>query len=188
MPISLMRVRHLVGGVAAGAALVLGTGLVSASTASAATPAQFTSAHATAKQQNCAILVAPVRPHQSTSQVLKSICSTGQANPLARPKAIPATDVRVFTLYEYTNYTGKTATYWGAPCSPTHWYEPAVAQQSGWGASSWRAGGSCWATTLYYGQNYGLPKYQYAQGVWEAAQIGAPWNNHVWSFWTGYSR
>jgi hypothetical protein len=112
MPLSLTRVRHLAGGVAAGAALVLGAGLATASTASAAT-------HATVKHQHCAILLAPVRPHQSVSRVRSYTCSTQQTSAGARPLGFPAASVPIITIYQYTNFTGQSLTFYGdyGPCN-----------------------------------------------------------------------
>jgi hypothetical protein len=194
MPMSLRRARHLVGGVAASIALALGA---LAGTASAAAPA-----HATVKPENCAILLTPTRPHQSTERIQSYTCSTRQVDGVARPAGLAAdpSNVPIITFYQYTNFSssGGSLTIWGqnGPCSPSQDYKWADTRpvdwppvgEADWGASSWQTHNSCWATTLYYGENYGLPKYQYAQGVFEAGQIGAPWSNHVWSIWTGYSR
>lgn len=197
MPMSLRRARHL-GGVAASAALALGAFASTASTASAATPAHATPAHATAKHKDCAILLARARPHQSTTRVQAYTCSTQQVGGVARPLGFAADSLPIITFYQYTNYQGDALTIYGqnGPCSPTVYYKWPDTRPVDWppvgvynyGASGWKTHNSCYATTLYYDENWGGPKYQYAQGVYEAAQIGSPWNNHVWSVWTGYSR
>jgi hypothetical protein len=56
-----------------------------------------------------------------------------------------------------------------------------------WGAQSWLAQSGCWHTTIYYGTRGGTPSYTYAQGVYKANVIGAPWDKHIGSVYTGYT-
>jgi hypothetical protein len=178
---------------------VLGLGVFAGTASAAATPAHAVSAHAPAKHEYCAVLLAPARSHHSASRVLEQTCSTRHVRGTDRPVgfAASATEYKLFTLYQYTNYSGATDTFYSQANCPQagtagfSYYDTRIADHPGlgdWGASSWKAGSSCWATTLYYGKNFGGPKYQYAQGVYEAGQIGSPWDNHVWSLWFGYSR
>ena len=59
-------------------------------------------------------------------------------------------------FWQYTNYTGTWAKLIGPGCTSGsrqwQWFDT---QQNGWGLSSWKSYDSCWAVTLYYGQNYG---------------------------------
>jgi hypothetical protein len=182
----------------ASAALALGA---FASTASAAaTPAHAVSSHATAKHEYCAIMLAPPRPAHSTARIEKRTCSTQHAAGSMRPLNFsPAASVAIITGFQYTNFdpSGSAVTFYVASNCPskstTGWRLPDTRPSSllpgqNWGISSWQAFNGCWATTLYYGLDFGAPKYQYAQGVWDAGQISAPWDNHVWSIWTGYKR
>jgi hypothetical protein len=192
---SLRQARYVAGIITASAAVTLGA---LAGTASAATaPTGAVSGHATAKHEYCAVVLAPQRSARSAQHVVKRTCSTQHAVGSVRPEGYSAaTGYLIFTEYQYTNYTGnyvafyetsacpsRSTTGWALPnTQPSHW------GAGSWGASSWKASNGCWATTLYYGLEFGGPKYQYTQGTYEAGQIGAPWGNHVWSVWTGYQR
>jgi hypothetical protein len=102
--------------------------------------------------------------------------------------------VPIVTFYQYTSYQGEFLQFRGSePCSSSNGgyaisdTRPIdYSSNLNWGASSWQASSSCWHTTIYYGYDYGSPQYQYAQGVWEAAVIGDPWNNHIWSLYTAW--
>ena len=104
---------------------------------------------------------------------------------LPRPPATPSspdTSTRTstrngsaVTFYEPTPCPPKSTTGWRLPDTRPSSLDPTQT----WGISSWQAFNGCWATTLYYGLDFGGTKYQYPQGDWEAAQIGAPWDNHV---------
>jgi hypothetical protein len=183
---------------------VLGLGVFAGTASAAATPAHAVSAHAPAKHEYCAVLLAPQRSAHSAAHALKRTCSTQHAAGSVRPLgfAAAATSYAVFTEYQYTNFNangGYVLTFYKSSACPargtTGWTVSDTRPSSyfsgpagDWGASSWKASNGCWATTLYYGTGFGGPKYQYAQGTYEAGQIGSPWDNHVWSVWTGYER
>jgi hypothetical protein len=194
MHMSLRQPWRLAGAMVASAALGLGA---FASTASAAAAP----AHAPAKHEYCAVLLAPQRSAHSVERVVKRACSTQHAAGSLRPLNFSAAAARypIITGYQYTNFDpsgGAVTFYEPSTCPPrstTGWRLPDTRPSSllpgqNWGISSWQAFSGCWATTLYYGLDFGPPRYQYAQGDWEAGQIGSPWDNHVWSIWTGYER
>lgn len=199
MTMSLRQARRLAGAVVASTALAASA---FAGTASAAVvPAHAGSGPASAKHEYCAVLLAPGRSAHSAERIVKRTCSTRHAAGSVRPMNFPAAAARyaIITGYQYTNFdpSGSAVTFYeNAPCPPrstTGWRLPDTRPSSldptqTWGISSWQAFNGCWATTLYYGLDFGGPKYQYPQGDWEAGQIGAPWDNHVWSIWTGYER
>ena len=147
-----------------------------------------------ARHEYCAVKVAPVRPHQQASRVISRTCSDRRAKGSALPLGFSAAgSYPIITLYQYTNFTGSFITFNGSHTCNGGAYalddtQPAYNGAGSWGASSWQAHSSCYATTVYYGTHLGTPKYQYAQGTWEAGQIGSPWDNHVWSIWTGRVR
>ena len=94
------------------------------------------------------------------------------------------------TFYAGTDLEGQYEKLAGPGCADGgsyQWFGTNPPQFEG-GAHSWQASDDCWATTLYYGDNYDGAKYQYPQGTYKADQIGAPWGGHVGSVWTGYKR
>jgi hypothetical protein len=55
-----------------------------------------------------------------------------------------------------------------------------------WGISSWHAWANCWRTEIFTDYDYNGLEYNYAQGEFEAAQVGEPRGNHIWSLYTFY--
>jgi hypothetical protein len=138
------------------------------------------------KHEYCVIQLAPLQPHQSVSRVIAHTCST------LRFPSTAAGQVPIITFYQFTNYKGNGMELDGpGTCSAGNTYaygdtRPSDHGAGNWGASSWQAHSGCWSTKIFYGYNFGSPGYQYAQGVWEAGQIGSPWDNHVWSTVVAY--
>jgi len=172
---------RLAGAIATSAVLCLGVLAGTANASSNAGAGQV-------KHEYCVIQLAPLQPHQSVSRVISQTCST-----LRFPAASPAAgQVPIITFYQFTNYQGNGEELTGpGTCAAGNSYafgdtRPIDNGAGNWGISSWQAHSSCWDTKIFYGYNFGTPSYQYAQGVWEAGQIGSPWNNHVWSAFVAY--
>jgi hypothetical protein len=190
MHFSLRQARGLAGAMVLSAGLSLAAVVLPAGASAAQVPASGgAAAHATGKY--CVTVIKPLKKGQSSSRGSTHYCSnrTNKATgmPLGFQKA--STDVVMVEFWQYTNYRGTWSKLIGPGCtSGSRQWQWSDTQQNGWGFSSWKSYDSCWAVTVYYGLSFGGPKYQYAQGTYEAAQIGSPWTNHVWSVWAGYSR
>lgn len=181
---------RLLGLAGAAAVCALLSTAISAGTANASPE----SAGSQAKNEYCVVKLMPLQRGQSASRVVSRTCSDQHAQGSDLPLGFsPNSSVNIITVYQNTNYSGKQLIFMGAqPCSPSYAYyipdtKPSDNGAGNWGANSWQAHSSCWHTEVYYGTNYGSPGYLYAQGVWEAAYIGSPFNNHVWSIVTAYS-
>jgi len=145
----------------------------------------------------CAIVLAPLQPGQSVSHVISRTCVKGKIKPdfsrfLSASGVNPAITPFIEFFQNY-NYGGNLEAFYPyEPCSASNSgyafddTRPADNGLGSWGISSWRAHDSCWHTTIYYNYSYGSPSYTYAQGVWESAKIGSPYNDHVWSVYTRY--
>ena len=177
---------RLAGAIAASAMLTLPTFFAVSANASSRSTAGHT-------YEDCVVKLAPVQPHQRFSRVISHSCSYRRvAGSLAVPQATDP--YAIITLYQYQYWTGASIQYDGGPggCNSGQYQyyiddsRPSAHGYGAWNAQSWMAHNSCWHTTIYYGIDFGNPAYTYAQGVWEAGQIGSPWNNHVYSIWTRY--
>jgi hypothetical protein len=181
---------RLAGTIAASAMLALATFATSANAS-----ARPTAGHA---YKYCLVKIMPVQPHQRFSRVVSRFCSNQKAAgssylPLGTPQGSTAPNA-IITLYQYQYWTGAFITFEGAVpggCSDAQYAiedsRPSAEGYGAWNAESWMAHNSCWYTTIYYNIEFGKPAYTYSQGVWEAGQIGSPWNNHVYSIWTSYN-
>jgi hypothetical protein len=179
---------RLAGTIAATAVLAINSFATSANAS-----ARSTAVHA---YKDCILKILPVQPHQRFSRVVSSTCSVRYAAGTSNVPAVPQeTDpYAVISLYSNQYWTGDIMQIDGVSggCSSGVEYYIADSQPSSrgygnWNIESWIAHNSCWHTTIYYGTNFGGPEYTYAQGVWEAGQIGSPWDQHVYSIWTRYS-
>ena len=181
---------RLAGAIAASAMLVLAMFATSANAS-----ARSTAGHV---YKYCLVKIMPVQPHQRFSRVVSRFCSDQKAAgssylPLGVPQG--STDpYAVITLYQYQYWTGAFITFDGATpggCSNGQYAiddsRPSAEGYGAWNAQSWMAHNSCWYTSIFYDTEFEGREYTYAQGVWEAGQIGSPWNNHVYSIWTSYN-
>lgn len=158
---------------------VLGVGLFAGAASASSQPGR-----AGLKNESCVIRLAPNGTSHSADHIIGRTCA---ATPGAlRPDSGIEPGYIIFTIYQYTNYQGQHLAFTAPdPCSASHSWpvpdsRPADYGMS-WSASSWKASNSCWNTTLYYDENDSGSSYTYAQGVWEAGQIGSGFDNHVWS-------
>ena len=176
---------RLAGAIAASAMLTLPTFVAASANASSTSTAGRA-------YEYCVIKIMPVQPHQRFSRIVSHSCSYRHATgSLAVPQATDPS--AIITLYQYQYWTGTMMQINSAVaggCNAGEFFiadsRPSSRGWGNWNAQSWIAHNSCWHTTIYYGTNFGNPAYTYAQGVWEAGQIGSPWNNHVYSIWTRY--
>jgi hypothetical protein len=104
----------------------------------------------------------------------------------------PDADRAIWTGYQYTDYQGSKEQFQGPDaCSANVGYpigdsRPADNGLGDWGISSWHAWANCWRTEIFTDYDYNGLEYNYAQGEFEAAQVGEPWGNHSWSLYTFY--
>lgn len=142
-------------------------------------------AASTAQHQYCATVLAPLQANQTYSRVLSEKCSPQHAAGSNLPAGFTAPKDRtpIWTGYSGRYYTGYQWTWFGKarPCDNRGYLYNNARKLP---IRSWRAQHGCWHTTIYTGFNRSGKAFPYHQGVWEAGQIGKPWNNHVWSIWT----
>jgi hypothetical protein len=188
MHFSLRQARGLAGAMVLSAGLSLAAVPPAGASAAQVAVSGGAAAHATGKY--CVTVIQPLKKGQSSSQGSTHYCSNQTDKATGMPLGFnkPAALVVMVKFWQYTNYTGTWAELLGPGCAGGGQQSWSDTQENGWGFSSWKSYTSCYAVTLYYGLDFGGPKYQYAQGTYEAGQIGSPWNNHVWSVWAGYSR
>jgi hypothetical protein len=183
--------RKLITAGAIAASVALGSAVPAGAASATSAPA---GGHA--QREYCAIEIMPVQPGQPASRAVSRTCSDRHAKGSDLPLGLPAASAHydIITFYQFTNYQGNVLDFYStAPCSASGSFytiddtRPSDNHAGSWGISSWQAHSNCWHTEIFYGYNLGTPGYLYAQGVWEAGYIGAPWDNHVWSAATGYS-
>lgn len=179
-------------------------GMLVATATGAAVPAiSASAATAPAKHTYCVIKILPVPTSKARSsanhvysRVVSRACSdqpskVGYLSPNTST-ASPAASIAIWTGYEYTNYKGSSVQFQGPDkCTanlsyPIYDSKPADNGAGNWGISSWHAWANCWNTEIFTETNFNGLEYNYAQGEFEAAQIGYPWDNHVWSVYTYY--
>jgi hypothetical protein len=182
-----------------------------AAAAGMAVPAIPASAASTpAKSTYCVVEIAPLTrsemsslTNHESSRIISRSCShqaakVGFIMPGSSPThaasthaaSAAASSYPLWTGWQYTNYKGDGVQFKGPhECSLTAGYAIADTRPydngaGSWGISSWKASSDCYHTTIYTDYEWGGSEYTYAQGVWEAGQIGSPWDNHVWSIYT----
>ncbi len=193
--------------------LIIMAGTLLAAAAGMAVPAISASAASTAaKSTYCVIKIAPLTRSETSSptdhassRIISRSCShqpakVGFIMPDSSPThtasthaaSAAASSYPLWTGFQYTNYKGDGVQFKGPyECSLTAGYAIADTRPydngaGSWGISSWKASSDCWHTTIYTDYNWGGSAYTYAQGVWEAGQIGSPWGNHIWSIVTSW--
>ena len=182
MPRSLRKSMRLATAAAASAVLSISAfaGTANASSHPSASPR---------KNESCIIRLAPPTTRHSAAREVSRTCAPTAA-------ALKASGIEpgyiIFTVYQYTEYKGQHLQFSAtAPCSSSQSWDINDVRPSDhgmdWGASSWKAGNSCWNTTIYYGTDETGSYYTYQQGVYEAAEIGSGFDNHVWSAFERYS-
>jgi hypothetical protein len=181
------------------------SGLLLATAAGVTAPTVSASAATSqASGQYCVVKVTPVTAAQMAaskgrafSRVLSHACSNDPAKVgfIMSPDSAavsPDAQVVIWTGYQYTDYKGAQVQFKGPDaCSANIGYpirdsRPVDNGAGNWGISSWHAWASCWYTEIFTEQDFLGSEYIYKQGMFEAAQIGAPFDDHVWSVYTGY--
>lgn len=168
-------------------------------------PASAASFHA--RNEYCVVRLAPLQRNQvpsPTKHVFSRVMSRACSDQPTRVGFVQAgTSVRVrmgtsvtteypiINVYQDQGLTGDYLQFQGPlTCTNSGGYgiQDAFPSDHGkpWGTQSWLAQSGCWHTTIFYGSDYGNPSYTYAQGVYKANVIGAPWNQHVGSIITRY--
>jgi hypothetical protein len=155
-----------------------------------------------AQREYCVVKLAPLPRNQvpsRTNHVFSRVISRSCSDQPARAGFIQAgtsaaAETPIWTEYSEQGIRGQYLQFQASvPCSgsghPSYLIPDTFPSDYGapWGAQSWLAQGGCWHTTIYTSTGGGGQSYTYAQGVYKANVIGAPWDKHIGSVFTGWT-